>query len=174
MVATTIPGTSKEQTSTPTTTEEQATPQLSTNPGRQHFGGGPSKRCARFSIKRSAERCSSKTSKRSGPLEVKPRLLKAPESSSYLSVREPPKAFFIQGTIIDPLLQDEPFPALVLVDSSATTSAIDQKTVERYHLPTVELPFPTKAINADGTENQSGYITQTCPINVQIGSFQFF
>ena len=75
---------------------------------------------------------------------------------------------------MDPLLQDEPFPALILVDSGATTSAIDQKTVERYHLPTVKLPFPTKAINADGTENQSGYITQTCPINVQIGSFQFF
>ena len=149
MVTTTTPGTPKEQASTIPPTEEQASAQLSTS-RRRHFGGGPSERSARFSPERSVERSSCEAGKRPGPLEVKPRLLKAPPDSSYLPTREPPKALFIQGSIIDPLLQDEPFPALVLVDSGATTSAIDQKTVERYHLPTVDLPFPTKAINADG------------------------
>ena len=58
---------------------------------------------------------------------------------------------------------------MILLDSGATTSAIDRKTVEKYKLPLTALPFPIQAKNADGTDNSAGHITHAATVTVHIG-----
>ena len=46
----------------------------------------------------------------------------------------------------------------VLVDSGANISCIDQHFVRKYNLPTMKLPIPIRARNADHSNNKSGDI----------------
>ena len=57
----------------------------------------------------------------------------------------------------------------MLLDSGATTSAIDVKTVNKYKLPLTPLPSPVRALNADGTDNLAGPMTHTCRVILRVG-----
>jgi Retroviral aspartyl protease len=92
-----------------------------------------------------------------------PKLLAPPECS--------PTAFYIAGTISSEKSPENRHQVLILLDSGATTSAIDRRTVEKFKLPLIPLPTAIQAINADGTNNSAGYITHACSISLHIGSF---
>ncbi|KAJ3577041.1 hypothetical protein NP233_g61 [Leucocoprinus birnbaumii] len=57
-----------------------------------------------------------------------------------------------------------------LVDSGATTNFIDREFVKRNNLATNRLATPYKVINADGTPNKAGQITEYVRAYVEIGS----
>jgi hypothetical protein len=81
-----------------------------------------------------------------------------------------PAAFYLSGHISPPKNPEVRHQVLVLLDSGATTSAIDRKTVEKYKLRLTPLPTAVRAINADGTDNISGYITHTCDLLFHVGN----
>ena len=57
-----------------------------------------------------------------------------------------------------------------LVDSGATTNFIDKTFVEQNHLVTNKLASPYNVLNADGTPNVAGRITDYVRAYVEIGS----
>jgi len=57
-----------------------------------------------------------------------------------------------------------------LVDSGATTNFVDRVVVENNNLVTYKLANPYCVINADGTPNKAGYITEYVRAYVEIGS----
>src|SRR5882757_2416194 len=80
-----------------------------------------------------------------------------------------PTAFYIAGSILIISCPENQHKVLILLDSGATTSAIDNKTVERYKLPLTPLPYPIQAKNADGTDNSAGHITHAATVMVHLG-----
>ena len=56
-----------------------------------------------------------------------------------------------------------------LVDSGATTNLIDKRFVEQNHLVTNKIAYPFPITNADGTENNQGYITEYVRAYMVIG-----
>ena len=71
-------------------------------------------------------------------------------------------------TLVDPTTAEE-IDAHALVDSGCTGSCIDAKYVERYHLPTKRYPNPLKVLNADGSDNDGGLITDYVELDMVIG-----
>ena len=57
-----------------------------------------------------------------------------------------------------------------LVDSGATTNFVDRVIVENNNLATHKLANPYRVINADGTPNKAGQITEYVRAYVEIGS----
>jgi len=57
-----------------------------------------------------------------------------------------------------------------LVDLGATTNFVDRVVVENNNLVTYKLANPYCVINADGTPNKAGYITEYVRAYVEIGS----
>jgi len=57
-----------------------------------------------------------------------------------------------------------------LVDSEATTNFVDRVVVENNNLVTYKLANLYCVINADGTPNKAGYITEYVQAYVEIGS----
>jgi len=57
-----------------------------------------------------------------------------------------------------------------LVDLGATTNFVDRVVVENNNLVTYKLANPYCVINADGTPNKAGYITEYIQAYVEIGS----
>jgi len=57
-----------------------------------------------------------------------------------------------------------------LVDSEATTNFVDRVVVENNNLVTYKLANLYCVINADGTPNKAGYITEYVQACVEIGS----
>ena len=57
-----------------------------------------------------------------------------------------------------------------LLDTGATESFIDHKTVVRLHLGTQKLPTPRPIYNVDGTANKHGTITHVCHLLVSKGT----
>jgi len=57
-----------------------------------------------------------------------------------------------------------------LVDLKATTNFINKAVVENNNLVTYKLANPYHIINADGTPNKTGYITEYIQAYVEIGS----
>ena len=55
-----------------------------------------------------------------------------------------------------------------LVDSSADISCIDEHFVRKNNLPTMKLPIPIRARNADHSSNKSGDIQYTCDLFINI------
>jgi hypothetical protein len=53
-----------------------------------------------------------------------------------------------------------------LLDTGATESFIDHKTVVRLQLGTQKLPIPQPIYNIDGTNNKGGTITHVCHLLV--------
>ena len=94
-----------------------------------------------------------------------------PSPPVALATKEDPTAFYIAGTILNDKKPEHQHNVLILLDSGATTSAIDRKTVEKFKLPLLPLPSAIRAINADGTDNSAGYITHACSLILNIGSF---
>ena len=78
-------------------------------------------------------------------------------------------AFYIAGSISIVSRPENLHKVMILLDSGATTSAIDRKTVEKYNLPLTTLPYPIQAKNADGTDNSAGHITHAATVTVHIG-----
>ena len=56
-----------------------------------------------------------------------------------------------------------------LLDSGATDNFIDQRTIERLHIPTRRLDRPRILYNVDKTENQSGRITKYVDLEITRG-----
>jgi len=54
-----------------------------------------------------------------------------------------------------------------LLDSGATDNFINPLTVERFNLPTIELPKSKVVCNVDGTPNRNGSITHATKLEVQ-------
>ena len=54
-----------------------------------------------------------------------------------------------------------------LLDSGATDNFISPLTVERFHLPTIDLPKSRVVCNVDGTQNKNGSITHATKLEVQ-------
>ena len=57
-----------------------------------------------------------------------------------------------------------------LLDTGATESFIDHKTVIKHRLGTQKLPIPRPVHNVDGTANKSGMITDICYLMVSKGN----
>jgi len=57
-----------------------------------------------------------------------------------------------------------------LVDSGATTNFVDRVFMENNNLVTYKLANPYRVINADGTPNKMGQITEYVRAYVEIGS----
>ena len=55
-----------------------------------------------------------------------------------------------------------------LVDSDTDISCIDQHFIQKNNLPTMKLPIPIRARNADHSNNKSGDIWYTCDLFVNI------
>jgi Aspartyl protease len=53
-----------------------------------------------------------------------------------------------------------------LLDSGATECFLDEQMVSRLGIGTKQLPTPRKVHNVDGTENQSGTITEYCSLQI--------
>jgi len=54
-----------------------------------------------------------------------------------------------------------------LLDSGATDNFISPLTVERFNLPTIDLPKSRVVRNVDGTQNKNGSITHATKLEVQ-------
>src|SRR5882757_4400000 len=80
-----------------------------------------------------------------------------------------PTAFYIAGSISTVSCLENLHKVLILLDSGATTSAIDRKMVKKYNLPLTTLPYLIQAKNADGTDNSTGHITHAATVTVHIG-----
>jgi len=57
-----------------------------------------------------------------------------------------------------------------LVDSGATTNFVDRVVMKNNNLATHKLVNPYRVINADGTPNKAGQITEYVQAYVEIGS----
>ena len=57
-----------------------------------------------------------------------------------------------------------------LVDSGATGVFLHKNTAVKYNLPVFKLKRPITAVNADGTINRNGVITQGAWVEVKIGN----
>src|SRR5882757_2854060 len=90
-----------------------------------------------------------------------------PIQLASLMAREP-TAFYIARSILIVSCPENLHKVLILLDSGATTSAIDSKMVEKYKLPLTALPFPIQAKNADRTDNSAGHITHATTVTVHI------
>ena len=55
-----------------------------------------------------------------------------------------------------------------LVDPGCTGSFIDEGFVERYKIPTMDLPEPADVLNADGSKNEGGQMTRYVEVVLQI------
>ncbi len=58
---------------------------------------------------------------------------------------------------------------LALVDSSCTSSAINQAFVEKHNIPTRAMAAPITVYNADGSKNSAGQITAFAELRIIIG-----
>jgi hypothetical protein len=63
-----------------------------------------------------------------------------------------------------------PFSAKALIDPGCTHSGIDASFVAQHGLHTTPLPFPCTTLNADGTTNAHGTITDTVDLLMLIGA----
>jgi len=59
-----------------------------------------------------------------------------------------------------------------LVDLGATTNFVNRVVVENNNLVTYKLANPYCVINADGTPNKVGYITEYVQVYVEIGLYR--
>ena len=59
-----------------------------------------------------------------------------------------------------------------LLDTGATESFVDNKTIERLKLGTQKLPIPQPVHNVDGTANKNGMITDICYLLVSKGNIK--
>jgi hypothetical protein len=57
-----------------------------------------------------------------------------------------------------------------LLDTGATESFIDHKTVIQLRLGTQKLPIPRPIYNVDGTNNKGGTITHVCHLLISRGN----
>ena len=57
-----------------------------------------------------------------------------------------------------------------LVDSGCTGSCIDEEFVQRYDLPTKKYVTPMRVLNADGTGNVGGLITDYLETEMIVGN----
>ena len=61
-----------------------------------------------------------------------------------------------------------PITVNTIVDSGCTTSSISQRLVDKERIPTQKLAKPIKVLNADGSHNSGGKITEKVTVNMNI------
>ena len=93
-----------------------------------------------------------------------------PISPVYASVtvRSQTKSMQIPIQLIVPSHSMKVVNIRALVDSGADISCINQHFIQKNNLPTMKLPIPIRARNADHSNNKSGDIWYTCDLFVNI------
>jgi hypothetical protein len=59
--------------------------------------------------------------------------------------------------------------AAAMIDSGASTLFINDKFVALHNIRTRKYPNPIRLLNIDGTENESGSVTDYCILNIEVG-----
>ena len=96
---------------------------------------------------------------------------------SQLQVPTKKEALFVRGqgnqltidVILTDLATEKTIPARALLDSGCTGCTIDRAFVNKHKLMTTELEHPIRVLNADGTDNKDGQITEMLEVRMRIG-----
>lgn len=58
--------------------------------------------------------------------------------------------------------------AISLIDSGCTMSCVNKEFVETHQIATSKMTMPIPALNADGTANSAGMITEYCKVRMTL------
>src|ERR1700676_1398841 len=94
--------------------------------------------------------------------------LQAPGKKELIFVRGEGNQLTI-NTVITDLATEKTIPARALLDSGCTGCTIDRTFVNKHKLVTIELEHPIRVLNADGTDNKDGQITEMVEVRMRIG-----
>ena len=70
--------------------------------------------------------------------------------------------------ILETLDTEESFETTALIDSGCTSSSISKRFMQEKHINTIKLPRAIMVVNADGTTNAGGKITEMVKIKMKI------